>query len=133
VPEKLEGWAVWGALIVLAASLFLPVGYGAEIFGVIYGWMFLSVLFPFCPLYLLPVAGVFCSRRMKGAAAVLAGLGFVGWGYLAVIGGFVIDAFLRDEKLFASGLLLGLASTAVLTFVFVRRAVTDRRAGRRSA
>lgn len=111
----------------LAASLFLPVGYGAEIFGVIYGWMFVSVLFPFCPVYDLPVAAVLMARRMKGAAALLAALGFVGWTYLVFQGGFVIDAFLRDEKVFASGLVCGLVSTGALAFVLVRRMLAERR------
>lgn len=110
-------------MVLLSASLFLPIAYGAELFGVIYGWMFVSVLFPFCPLYVLPVVGVLLPRRMTGAAALLGVLGFAGWAFAAVRGGFVIDAFLRDEKLLASGLLLGLVSTGVLASVFVRRSV----------
>ncbi len=124
---KSERWIEWGAVALLAASLFLPVGYGAEIFGVIYGWMFVSVLFPFCPLYVLPVAAVLMPRRMKEVAVLLVALGGVGWTYLVFQGGFVIDAFLRDEKIFASGLVCGLVSTGALAFVLVRRANADRR------
>ena len=98
----------------MAASLALPIGYGAEIFGVIYGWMLVSVLFPFCPVYVLPVLGAVLHRKYPGAAVVLCGLGALGWGWLVYSGGFMIDAFLRDEQIFASGLVLGLAGSVSL-------------------
>jgi hypothetical protein len=114
VPGLVQKLLFWCGLAALAASLALPVGYGAELIGLMYGWMLVSVAFPFAPVYAVPLLGAVVVGRRPVVAMVLAGLGLAGWVFLSVTGGFMIDAFWCGEKVFASGLVLGLLGSAGL-------------------
>jgi hypothetical protein len=84
--------------------------------GVWSGWMLIAPFFPFCFVYVLPGLGLLAAKWSKPGGVILSGLGLGGWIVLTVINeGFVIDAFLSDRKIFASGLIAGLIGSAALT------------------
>ncbi len=103
----------WSALALLALSLGLPVAYGAEWFGVMNGYFFLFP--PFTLLYLAVPVSFLIGRRNAGVAAALGLLSCAGWAIILAFSGLVINAFLSDRHVVASGTLCALAASVLTT------------------
>jgi hypothetical protein len=116
------------ALILFVGFLGLPVAYGAEIWGVIPGYIVcLSILPLFIPASCL-VALCGTRKSRYSWAALLAFLGLLVPAYITARQGLMIDAFLSQRHLFASGLLCWLLSALLMTLTWSVAAAQSERA-----
>ncbi|MEK7684296.1 MAG: hypothetical protein AAB466_02610 [Verrucomicrobiota bacterium] len=121
---------VAASLSLFVASLFLPVAYGAEIFGIMRGWVvfLLAVLSPFSfshsPLailwilwalsYLSTPVSLLTAKRSYWLAAGQAAFGLVFPAWLLVSNGLYIEGHHRKDELLNSGGLCALAAAALM-------------------
>ncbi len=117
-----------GSLALLVCSLVLPVGYGAELFGVIYGGMllFFSAAVPpllviSLPMYALIPASAMMRATRPGWAFILSAIALAVWTFALIQQGPFINAFLSNRQIPATGIFCGIGSS----FLMVLSTVMD--------
>jgi hypothetical protein len=121
------------ALILFVGFLGLPVAYGAEIWGVMPGYIVCLAILPlFIPVLLIPASclvALWGTRKSRYSwAALLAFLALLVPAYITARQGLMIDAFISQRHLFASGLLCWLLSALLMTLTWSVAAAQSERA-----
>ena len=145
---KILGFAA--SLVLFVASLVLPMAYGAEIFGLMRGWMwivfaivsgvagsatlaswFAPVLFVIGISYIATPVSILAASWNYWLAARVAAFGLLGPVYSLATEGFYIDMFLSNRQALNSGNICSFGGAALMlgTWIFAGVTETPRRRG----